>query len=110
VVVQPIRTLSGVSVRFKTDAEALAESIERFAVGGRIAVWCVVELLPLLKPHHWAAYAADAGILPPSAETIAEAVRLFRERIGYVSTGLTVAPKHDQTADTQPAIESSRSI
>lgn len=96
------------NVRLKTDAELLADSIERHALAGRIATWCVVELLPLLKPHHWAAYARDAQIPQPSPMTIAQAVQLFRERIGYVTTGQTIAPAHD--ADTQPAIESTRSI
>lgn len=94
----------------KSDSEALAESIERFAVAGKIATWCVVELLPLLKPHHWNAYARDARIPAPSPATIDEAVRLFRERIGYVATGQTIAPQHDANAETQPAIESTRAF
>lgn len=81
---QPPRSFSGVTVRTKTDVEALAEAIERFAVAGKIAVWCVVELLPLLKQPHWDAYARDAGIPSPSPPTVERAIELFKKRIGYV--------------------------
>lgn len=103
----PVRTFSGVTVREKTDAEALAESIERYAVEGQIALWQVVELLPLLKPHHWAAYARDAGIPHPAPVTILDAVERFKQRIGYVDP-VAAPPAHDPTAATLPAFESSR--
>ncbi len=105
------RAFSGVTIRTKTDVEALAESIERYAVAGHIAIWCVVPLLSLLKPHHWAAYARDASIPMPSRETIAAAIALFSEKIGYVPPGQTLSPPaHDKTSDTQPAIENVRAI
>ncbi len=105
----PPRVHSGVMIRQKADAELLADSIERFANGGLIATWCVIELLPFLKPYHWAAYAVDAGIPHPTALTIALAVQSYKNRIGYVGAGLPLEPcAFDAEGPTQPAIESRR--
>lgn len=100
-------------IRQKSDVEALAESIERFANEALIATWCVIELFPLLKPYHWAAYAKDAHIPHPSPETIEAAIRLFKTRIGYRGPGLPLEPSRDPV-DTEGAtllaIESRRSF
>jgi hypothetical protein len=78
------RSLSGVEIRTKTDVERLADAIHQHAMEGRIALWCVVELLYQLRPHHWAAYARTAGIPHPSPDTICLAVDLFKQQIGYI--------------------------
>lgn len=81
------RSLSGVRCRQEGDhqhhVDALARTILRLAIEGNLATYCVVELLPLLQPHHWAAYAQEAQIPTPSAAVIADAMILYRLLIQY---------------------------
>ncbi len=81
------RHLSGVHCRQEGDhqhhVDALARTILRLAVEGNVASWCVVELFPILQPHHWAAYAIEAQIPNPSPAVIAGAQELYRELIQY---------------------------
>jgi hypothetical protein len=79
-----LRSFSGVVIRTKTNVELLAEAIATHSDEGRIANWCVIELLPQLKQHHWDAYAKSVGIESPTPATIALAVELYKQRIGYV--------------------------
>ncbi len=88
--------------RPRNHVEALTDSIERFAREGRIALWAVVDLFPALKPHHWAAYARDAGIPMPDQATINAAVSLYQQRVGY--RGASGTPVHSATADTLPGL------
>jgi hypothetical protein len=97
----PQRSFSGVHCRqegdFSHHVEALAQAILRHAEDSKIATWCVVELLPLLKPFHWSAYAASAQIPAPSQIIIDAAIVRFRELIQY-------------PADAQPVTESFRTF
>jgi hypothetical protein len=85
-------------VSHPTQVALLAQQILQLANESRIATWCVVELLPLLKPWHWSAYAKAAAIPQPSDQVIAEAQILYRRLIQYP----------EATCPTEPAIETPR--
>ena len=88
IILRAPRSLSGVHCRQEGDfahhVEALAQTILRLTEEeGRVANWCVVEIFPLLRQHHWDAYARLAGVCAPSPQVIAATVERYRELIQY---------------------------
>lgn len=86
------RSLSGVHCRQEGDyhhhVDALARTILRLTTEGNLATYCMVELFPILQPHHWSAYAKEAGIPAPSHLIIEGAITLYRQLIQYPAEGV----------------------
>lgn len=82
---------SGVHCRQEGDAhhvDALVSCMLRLVGESRIASWCIVDIFPLLKPYHWAAYAELAQIPNPSQAVIDAAIAKYRLLIQYPAEGV----------------------
>lgn len=77
--------------------EALVEAVERACTTGMLSAWPIIDLFPLMKPYHWAAYAREAGVPVPDQATRRAAREAYRAKHGYDGPEV-----QDDLVDEQP--------
>jgi hypothetical protein len=62
--------------------QAIVEVMLETCRQGKAAEWYLIQLFPLFKPWHWAAYAAQAKVPPPPPTVIRMIEQAYAKRIG----------------------------